>query len=382
MKKYLFFILLCLSLYSCRSISINDKINFNESEDWYFAGGNSERTNISKSKKEIVPPLKLIWKYNTESAYSKYSISVCDGIVFTSNLKGDIFAIDIYSGSRIGSFGTKGKASYSTPVIFNNNIIVSSAGGEKNPVLSYNYINGDVNWEKNIGDVYSSPILLNDYIYITTYDGNIHKLNAKTGLSEWNLKSNNVNINPGPFYSGPTAGNNNILAGNTDGNLYALDEYSGKIKWIFNTKSQIYCEAAFKNNRIYFGSNDGYFYCLDTNSSLIWKKELKTKFQSSPAFNGDFVFIAGIDGLIYALDINDGSEKWSVETKGAIWASPLIHKNLIFIGSYDNYFYCLNAENGKILWRYLTEGRIRNSAVIWKEYVVVGCDDKQIYCFK
>lgn len=373
---------MCFFLYSCRTIIIKDRINFNESIDWYFAGGNPERTNISKSDKNISLPLKLLWTYNTDASYSKYSISVCDRIVFTSNLKGDVYAIDISSGKSIGSFATKGKSSNSTPVINDNNIIVTAAGGEKNPVISYNYSSGMTNWERNIGDIYSSPNLKNDFIYITTYYGNIYKLNVKTGLSDWDLKTVNSNSNPGQFFAGPTIADNIVLAGNTNGYLYALNNSDGKIFWQFKTNSQIYSDAAFFNNRIYFGSNDGFFYCLDTAGSLIWKKELKTKILSSPTFYKDIVVIAGVDGNIYGLDTVKGSNKWIFGTNGAVRASPLVHKNLIFIGSYDNYFYCINADDGKLMWKYLTEGRIRTSAVIWNEYVLVGCDDKQIYCFK
>jgi len=381
-KKCFALILFCILLYSCRTISIKDKINFKYEADWYLAGGNPEKTNISKSDKDLNPPFKLVWTYNTEAAYSKFSISVVDRIIFTSNLKGDVFALDIYSGGRLGSFGTNGKTSYSTPVIYNNNIIVTCSNSETNTITSYDFVTGKVNWGKNIGDVYSSPILINDFIFITTSKGCIYKLDAKSGFTKWIFKINNPMNFPEPFFAGPVSDGNLIVAGNTDGYVYAVNSESGNKEWSFKTNSNIYCDASFYKSKIFLGSDDGFFYCLDTSGSLIWKKNFKTKIQSSPTFYNDMVIIPGIDGYIYSLDINNGNDKWIYETKGTIWASPLINKDKIFIGSFDNYFYCLDAESGKLLWQYLLEGRIRSSAVIWEDFIVVGCDDKQIYCFK
>jgi eukaryotic-like serine/threonine-protein kinase len=381
-KKCFALILFCILLNSCRTISIKDKINFNEKVDWYLAGGSPEKTNISYTEKELTPPFKLLWTYNTEAAYSKYSISVCDRIIFTSNLKGDVFALDIYSGGRLGSFGTNGKTSYSTPVIYEKNIIVTCSNSEKNTITSYNFVSGNINWERNIGDVYSSPIIIDSSIYVSTSKGYIYKLKAKTGFTEWIFNNINIKNIPEPFFAGPTLAGNLIIAGNTDGYLYALNSGNGKKEWDFKTNSNIYCDAAFYKGKIFSGSDDGFFYCLDTVGSLLWKKEIKSAFQSSPTFYNDMVIIPGIDGYIYSLDINSGNNKWVYETKGTIWASPLVNKNKIFIGSFDNYFYCLDADNGKLLWKYLLDGRIRTSAVIWEDFIVVGCDDKLIYCFK
>ena len=173
MKKCFALILFCILLNSCRTISIKDKINFKDEVDWYLAGGSPEKTNISRSDKELNPPFKLVWNYNTEAAYAKFSISVCDGIVFTSNLKGDVFALDIYTGGRLGSFGTNGKTSYSTPIIYEKNLFVACSNSEENTITNYNFVTGKINWEKNISDVYSSPILLNNFIYVSTFKGYI-----------------------------------------------------------------------------------------------------------------------------------------------------------------------------------------------------------------
>lgn len=377
--RNLIFCVLPLFFYSCFPLSINKLVEVDENEDWLYIGGDPAKTNISKSKSILNPPFTLYWQYDVDGGLAKNSLSVSDGILFANTLNGEFYTIDIVSGKSLGRTSTLGKSSYSTPVIFNNNIIIASSGDKKSKVFSYNLIKGAVQWERNVQWVESSPVLIDEDIILSNTKGGLYRINARSGNIVWvsGLKKSIF-----AFYTSPTIANGKIFLGSTDGNMYAYDLISGRELWKYKTGSSIFCDASVSNGKIYFGSDDKNFYCLDTSGSLLWKKELNTKFLSSSTFYKDLVIFSGVDGKVYSLNMNNGNTVWQFTTNGALSASPMLQGNKIFIGSFDKNFYCLNADDGQELWEYKCEGRIRTSAVIWKDYIFVASDDKFIYCFK
>ncbi len=377
--RFSILILFSFIFYSCSSISLEKLVEVNENEDWLMIGGNPEKTNISKSPSELNPPFNLFWQYNIDGGLAKNVLSASDAILFVNTLNGDFYSFDVSSGKSLGKTSTLGKSSFSTPLIFNNNVIVASAGDRESNIFSYNLILGTIKWQRNVKWVESSPVMIDENILVSNTFGELYKMDAKSGTIIWKSKAGEYLTS---FYTSPTICNEKILLGSNDGNMYAFELNHGIELWKFKTGASIFCDASVYNGKIYFGSDDKNFYCLDTAGKLVWKKNLNTKFLSSPTFYKNTIIITGIDGNVYSLDSVKGDIVWKFTTRGTVTASPLLHKDKIFIGSYDKFFYCLNADDGQELWRYKCEGRIRTSAVIWKDFIFTGSDDKYVYCFK
>lgn len=372
-------ILFSVAIFSCSSVSIEKLVEINENEDWLMIGGNPEKTNISKSPSDLTPPFELYWQYDVDGGLAKNSLSATDAILFVNTLNGEFYSLDISSGKSLGRASTLGKASFSTPLVFNNNVIIASSGNKQSNIFSYNLVLGTIKWQRNVKWVESSPVMVNENIYVSNTIGELYRLNARTGTIIWKSKTGNYLSS---FYTSPTVYNEKIYLGSNDGLMYAFESDHGKELWNFKADASIFCDAAVYNGKIFFGSDDRNFYCIDTLGQLKWKKNLNTKFLSSPTFYKDMVIITGIDGNVYSLNSSDGELNWKFSTFGVISASPLLHQDKIFIGSYDKNFYCLNADDGKELWKYKCEGRIHTSAIVWKDFIFVASDDKYVYCFK
>lgn len=382
--RYITLILLIIGLISiagCFSLSIDKKVEVNPEEDWLMIGGNIQKTNISKSKSVLTPPFNLYWDYNVDGGLAKNCISVSDAIVFVNTLNGESFAVDIYSGKSLGRTSVYGEASYSTPLIDNNNIISTSAGENNNRILSYNLLAGVEKWKRNIGSVESSPIMVGDDLIVCAVNNKIYKLSKNSGFIVWVTKPKDSDFPLNSFFNSPTIFDDKLFAGNNSGNMYAFDINTGAQLWSYLTEGPVTNDVTALDGRIYFGSDDNNFYCLDTAGTLIWKKNLMTNFEAASTFYKNYVITAGIDGYVYALNIENGEIEWKFRTNGAVWATPLCHNDMIFVGSYDSKFYCINAEDGKELWQYICSGRVRTSAVIWKDYIFTASDDKYVYCF-
>ncbi len=376
------FLIISFLIVSCSSIRIRENITVNTEEDWLFRGGDIENTNSSKSIATLSPPFAVLWDYDTEVGYPSNSLSISDGILFSSNLKGEVFAIDVTTGKSIGRFSTPGKTSYSTPIIYNDNIIVAFSSSDRYSILSYNILQGEIKWKRQLGWIMSSPVLIDEEIIVCSITGKIYKLDALSGNKIWEYSERNDSIKRKSFYTSPVACNQFVVAGNVNNYLYAVNISDGKLRWRFKTNGSINSDASVFEDKIYFTSDDLNFYCLDTAGNLLWKKPMETKSLSSSTFFNEKVITAGIDGNIIAMSKKTGELLWTFQTKGAVWASPLLQGEKIFIGSFDRNFYCIDADNGKLLWKYELENRIRTNAVIWKDFIFTACDDKSIYCFK
>lgn len=361
----------------CLSLSIDQSIEVNRDADWLMIGGNPEKTNTSFSDFSLNPPFDLLWKYDVDGGLSRNCLSVSDAILFVNTLNAECYAIDIQSGKSLGRTSTSGQSSFSTPLIFNNDIIITSAG-DRVSIKSFNLIRGETKWERNISWIESSPVLVNEDIIISTVRGELYMLNARDGKILW---KSGINKRLSSFYTSPTVCGDKIFLGSNDGYMYAFGLNHGKELWKYKTGASIFCDASVKNGRVYFGSDDMNYYCLDTLGNLIWKKNLQTKFLSSPAFYKDRLILSCVNGNLYSLDTSDANINWTFKSKGIFSASPLLHNDNIFIGSYDQNFYCIKADNGNELWRYECEGRVKTSAVIWKKFIFVASDDKYVYCF-
>lgn len=371
--------LICIISGGCFSLSIDKEVEVNKEEDWLMIGGNPEKINTSFSKSNLNPPFDLFWKYDVDGGLSRNCISVSDAILFVNTLNGEFYALDILSGKSLGRVSVSGTSSFSTPLVFNNNVIIASSGERGNSIFSYNLIRGEASWQRNTGWIESSPVMTDENVIISTVFGAVYRLNAKDGKIIWKSQLKNPLSS---FYTSPTLSGNKIFLGSTDGNMYAYEAVRGKELWKFKTGGSIFCDASVKDGRLYFGSDDEKFYCLDTSGNKIWSAVLNTRFLSSPAFYKNYVIISGVDGNIYSLDTAGGISNWVFQTKGTVTASPLLHKDKIFIGSYDQNFYCIGADKGNEIWKFLCEGRVKTSAVIWKDFIFTASDDKYIYCFK
>jgi outer membrane protein assembly factor BamB len=369
-------------LCSCSSLTVDDPVRIDEESDWLFIGGNPQKTNVSKSKAKFRFPLNLYWEFDTDAGLSRNCLSAADAVLFVSTLKGECYGIDISSGRSIGRIELEGSASYSTPLVLGNSVVLVSTGSRGAGIIKTSLQTGLSKWRRFVGFVESSPVQYENDIFLCSTNGKVYRLNTLTGSVIWTASAKREEgSQPAQFYTSPTIASGLIFAGANNGTMYCFETGKGNAKWSFKTKGSIFADASSDSARIYFGSDDRCFYCLDTAGRLVWKTELNTKFLSASTFYKDQVITAGIDGRVYSINKEDGKVKWAFAAKGPVWGTPLLHGDLIFFGSFDKKFYCINAEDGSLVWSQMTEGRLRSSPVIWKDFVFVAGDDKFVYCF-
>ena len=210
---------------------------------------------------------KVLWKF-AATAHIRCTPAVFYGKVYFGDMNGYFYALDSKTGKQVwnyeahatkfvnDSFGYDRKAIVSSPVVIGNSIVFGSRdgymynlnaeSGKANWVFDYNvtwvlssvatdgkavyagtsdgkYVNaidlqtGKELWKTNTSIVWSSPLLVNDKLYVGGYDGQLYCINKNTGA-----RLNSVLYSRGKIQSSPILAGDHLFAGSDDGFVYAL----------------------------------------------------------------------------------------------------------------------------------------------------------------
>ncbi len=361
-----------LFIQGCTGVHLSQQI-VTGADDWLMSGGVPQQLNVSKSVLE--PPLEVVWSYNIDAGIGPSAISVSDGVVFVNDLQGEMYALDISSGGKIGQINFLGKEASSTPLVDGNDVYVTFAGDKKYSIACYNMLEGDIKWRRNLGYIQTSPVMKDDFIYTGSLDGKFYKL-SKSGRVEWKFNASS------PIHSTCAIDDNKAVFGADNGYIYCVGLSDGLEKWKFKTQESVITTPLIFNNKVFIGSYDSNYFCIDINTGKQeWAVNLKTKLASGSALYGDSsVITGGIDGNLYCLNVNDGSMKWKFHTYGVITSTPLVSGRYIYFTSYDRKVYCVDGTSGNGLWSYEMDDKGKTSPVIWKNMLFTA-DDVNIICF-
>jgi hypothetical protein len=341
--------------------------------DWTMAGGSPQQQNISSSV--LKPPLNLLWRYNCDAGIGYSAISVADAIVFVNTLQGEMISIDVTTGGKLGQISFLGKEANTTPLIDNNNIVVSYAGDNKYSLCSYNLLLGEINWRTNFGYLETSPVLSENFIYVGSLDGKECKIDNSSGRQIWSFNAGSA------IHSTCAITNNKIVFGTDNGYVNCLNNREASLLWKYRTGNSVFSAPLIHENKVFIGSYDSNYYCINLDSgSVLWKQNLSTKIFTGSALHNTSLIFGGVNGNLYCLNTKDGGLLWKYQTKGVIVSTPIVSGKNVYFTSYDWYLYCIDCSDGKLKWSYQLDGKPRTSPVIWSDYLFTA-SDYYLYCF-
>jgi outer membrane protein assembly factor BamB len=263
-----------------------------------------------------------------------------------------------------------GNAVYSSPIIVEETLYSTSWSGN---ITAIDATTGRQLWEKNIGwGSTSSPTVADDMVFVGSNNG-LYALNKKTGEIIW---ENNIGV----VSSKPAFFDDTIFCGSHDGNVYAFDSEDGGLEWICTTNGGIYSSPIVNNNVLYIGSNDGRLYAIDiSNGETIWSYKTDGPVCSSPLVYDDVVYFGSWDNNLYALNSETGNLDWKFTAGWGIDSSPTIRDDVLYVGCSDNNLYAIDAEDGALKWIFTANADIQSSPTIYGGFVFFGCGDGKIY---
>ncbi len=346
-------------------------------EDWLTLGGSAAR--INRAASTVIPPLHEIWQYDAGSGITASPL-VRDSVMIVCTLKGELHAVDVQTGKRIGYISLDGAVT-GTPV-WNRSWIYAPISNEGQTMEVIDIDDGSVNWRAKVGECESSPLLIDRYMYVTTLNGYLYCLNVVNGDEIWKFATAPEDVRQ-PIRSSPASDGNVIVFGCDDGNVYAVDRATGKERWKYKTGGSIFGSPIIADSRVLVGSLDGTFYCLDFHTGKeLWTHSLKSPMYGSPSANDSLVFVGTSDNHCYALRLADGKLVWTFTANSIINSAPLVSGGVLYVGSLDKNVYALRTQTGEEVWHFETEGRIKVSPVLWNGILLVTSEDRYITAFR
>jgi outer membrane protein assembly factor BamB len=216
-----------------------------------------------------------------------------------------LYAIDLSTGTilwscQIGATKNDAQGGLQAPAVDAGKVFIGAhnvengAGGH---VYCLDEATGSLVWDTYVlGKVYSSPVIVDDHLFITTAEGYIKCLHKLTGDISWSRDLSDVEL-----ISSLACTAERIFVGTSDGKMLCVHENHGNLLWSYQTGDAIGSSPAVTDGKVYFGSSDGYFYCLNmVDGSLIWRYQTSgSSVVSSPAISGDRVFVGAHDNYLY-----------------------------------------------------------------------------------
>ncbi|MGD0339251.1 MAG: PQQ-binding-like beta-propeller repeat protein [Bacteroidota bacterium] len=363
-----------LMFFGCSGWNIQ-QFNLMQEKGWTMNGHDARRSwNAGRS---VQPPLKLLWSYDASSATG--SPVAANSILFVGTYRGELHAISINDGERIGRISLEGVI-HGTPVLDNSIIYIALASGE-NTFQAVDVTNGDMVWGKKLGPIETSPIQHNLYLYVTTMDGHVYCLEKTTGKEIWKYSIPNLKGQKN-IHSSPATDGNVLVFGCDDGVFYALDARTGNLRWKVQTGKSILGSPAISADRVIIGSTDHVLYALNiADGSVCWKSDFGGILYSSPAIAESTVVIGAANGCIRALSVITGNRVWEYRASSVVSAPGVVCGNIVYIGTLDHILYAFNIQSGKVFWSDTLEGRIKNPPISWNGMIFVPVEDKYIYAY-
>ena len=175
-------------------------------------------------------------------------------------------------------FHTDGQV-ISSPAVANGMAFVGSTDGN---LYAVDLDSGTQKWKLFTGvRVTSSPAVEDGVVYFGSYSGRFYAVEAASGKLKWKFQTEGerrfaakhlhgsepaAETMPDPFdfyLSSPALWGGAVYFGSGDGNVYALDASSGALKWKFHTGDVVHASPAIFDGTLFIGSWDSYFYALD-----------------------------------------------------------------------------------------------------------------------
>jgi outer membrane protein assembly factor BamB len=195
---------------------------------------------------------------------------------------------------------------FSSPAVVKGKVYIGSH--DKNWYCLDAYT-GQKIWNFTVGHyVRSSCAVIGGRVYTGPDDGNIYCLNAETGELIWKTPVGGffpyyLDPNEATLCSSPIVIEDRIYVGSLDGKVYCLRTTDGRVLYTYTTNGPIFGSPAYYNYTIYIASTDGWLYALSSSDlSLRWRSPFQLNMSVRPPAYCEFYNVGTpsvVNGVVY-----------------------------------------------------------------------------------
>ncbi len=375
MIRRLSLLLICLILASAIDPAFGDHLTFR---------GDAQRTGNVSGTGPSSPD--LLWKEKlTAKGYIGASAAVWREMVYVSSwpdmsYKGEqaLGCFNAEDGSVLWQNPIGGKGGASTPAVSGGLIFAGSFNGD---LYCLDAETGETVWNRTVEKdpqwwgVASSPLVIGNRIFVTTFsEGTLHVLDLEGG-ELWNITTGKIDP-----YTSPAGADGRVYFAGGDPALYCLDASSFELLWKLPTDAPITSTPAIEGRRVYFATTEALCAVDAETGEEVWSAPLRGT-TSSPALSSGRVYIGTDDAHLECFNASDGYSIWSAEVDSSVKSSPLVVGDRVYFGSYKGVVYALNCSDGSEAWTYDTGAYMMASPSFSDGVLYIGSDDGCLYAF-
>ena len=321
---------------------------------------------------------------------------IVDGDFVTASMDGQLISLDVDSGRqnwepnliRVSEDDENKRAIYASPAIYNGIAFLSSYDGKIHAIsLSDGNLIASVALDSSF---IGGPIIDSDNLFVVSEKGTIYAFNISIS------KESKVTLQPtwdsfdvaDGVWSTPIIDDQLIYITSLDHSIYAIDKKTGELIWDFDTKGAIVSSPVVYENNLMFGSFDGEFYSLDPRTGIKnWMFSGSNNwYWATPIvgynLNTPLVFAPSLGGHIYAIDVETGSLEWESNVESPIVGTPAIVKDMLVFGSRDETVYVSEISSGITLGTCDIGDRVETPVSVIEDIVFFGARDHSIRALK
>lgn len=367
-------IVLVLVLGGCRSIDLGKPLQV-DSADWTSQGG-AERHHFVNESLDF--PLEEAWRYNLRAGFGAGAPLVVDGTVIASGLNGEVHALALKDGNRLGR-EEFGKAVEGVPVATDKTLYVPVAWDEPG-VVAYNLVKGKVRWRYKGAAVEAGLCLWKGQLFAADVEGRVTAFDGSTGDTTWTMTPDSLVT----YLATPVVAQERLIVVDDRGLVRALDPENGSQYWQKDTGEAVAHAPAVWQQTVYVPSTNGTLTAIDVRSGEVqWRYQTREQPRrlTTPALSKDMLVVGVSDGTVRRLHPENGRLLWSVKPGGPVVGAPLLLENAIIAGSLDQHVYALDPRDGKINWQTKLKGRIKSAPAMQDRHLIILAEPSYVYAF-
>jgi len=368
----LLMVILCLcSFISCSAITFKTPLN-KSPFDWTMYGKIPARQFVDTST--FTFPLTVAWEYNASAGFGQSPISIVGSTMFIGTLQGELHAINLETGKRIGYLKTYSPIT-TTPTLYYHYVIITTESGKEN-VVAYDMEDGQERWIRDLGGVVASPLVWNNQLIIGGLNGKLVSFD-QYGVEQWSYNTE------AEIRSSPALAESTVFCATTKGKVFAINASNGTLKWQSATGNAVYAGLTVVDDVVIVASRDSAVYVFNAVDGTLRKKIFTSnKIMATPSAANGVMYVPSLAGTVTAYLLETGDSLWQFKAKSVINTTPFITPSAIFVASLDRHIYALDPSTGAVLWNKELEARIKTTPLVWRNTLLVASEDKTVYCFR
>lgn len=325
-----------------------------ENTDWSQPGGHTAN---AMHHLKLPRSLKRVWSSRAgegsdDRARILASPIVADGKVFVRDAHAGVLAFDQQSGRRLWEIDMtpkekRVKSYHGTGggIAFAPGLLVATNGFGF--VVGLDPQTGRELWRRDLEfDIRSAPAIYDGRVFVTTFDNQLHALDASSGEILWSHRSFEE-VARILVSSSPAIENDIVIAPYSSGEIYAIDAKTGREAW---------SDSLSRTGRL-------------TPLSAI------NDIAGRPVLDRGIVFAISHAGRLAAIDARLGQRIWTHNIGGT--QTPWIAGDYLYVLTDNSELVCFQRETGKTLWitqlRAFKDEEKRKKTITWSG-PVLGSD--------